>query len=199
MALCSQDSLVADGINLGDVSVVVADVDVDFGDIGGGIWDICVGVGTAVSDGSMIFLIFVLDAEPLEPLFFLFHELQIIKNCVLTLVSRWCDTMLYCCSHCWHYTCHSLTGQRSARLATSFDSFEFWWRGWRRWAPTRLHELPVVGCLGHLTIRLHVAPLFLHLLHGPYDINSCGVNAPCNILPDSVFPGSCNSAWEGAK
>ena len=37
LAFCSQDSLVADGINLGDVSVVVADVDVDFGDIGGGI------------------------------------------------------------------------------------------------------------------------------------------------------------------
>ena len=61
LALCSQDSLVADGINLGDVSVYVADVDVDFGGVGGGIGDIGAGVGTAVSDGSMIFLIFILD------------------------------------------------------------------------------------------------------------------------------------------
>ena len=78
----------ADGVDLGDASIVVAGVDVDFGDIGGGIGDIGVDVGAAVSDGSMIFLIFILDAEPLEPLFFLFLELQIIKNCVLTLVSR---------------------------------------------------------------------------------------------------------------
>ena len=81
MAFCSQDSLGADGVDLADASVVVAGVDVDFGDIG-----VC--VGTAVSDGWMIFLIFILDAEPLEPLLFLFLELQIIKNCVLTLVSR---------------------------------------------------------------------------------------------------------------
>ena len=70
MAFCSQDSLGADGVDLGDASVVVAGVDVDFGDIGGGIGDIA--VGTAVSDGWMILLISTLDAELLEPLFFLF-------------------------------------------------------------------------------------------------------------------------------
>ena len=66
----------------------MAGVDVDFGDIGGGIGEIGVGVGTAVSDGWMILLIFILDAEPLEPLFFRFLELQIIKKYVLTLASR---------------------------------------------------------------------------------------------------------------
>ena len=55
LAFCSQDSLGADGVDLGDASMVVAGVDVDFGDIGGGIGDIGVDVGAAVSDGSMIF------------------------------------------------------------------------------------------------------------------------------------------------
>ena len=44
--------------------------------------------------------------------------------------------------------------------------------------PTSPHELPVIGSVGYLTIGLHVAPLFLHLLHGPFDITSCGVNTP---------------------
>ena len=62
----------------------MAGVDVDSGYIGGGNGDIGVGGGAAVSDVWMIFFIFILDAEPLEPSFFLFLELQIIKNYVLT-------------------------------------------------------------------------------------------------------------------